>query len=510
MLPEAQADLSLDQFRHWKPEAQERALAMLEAEQTTVWKPFYCLNPRCNGRPHVNAVTDGECSDPIGHDWMPDGDHWLCESCGVRGASYDDWSFHHARPDQRPPRWDTPDWLTLCFRGGRGSGKTKSGAEITKQATKKTPRIILIAPTGYDLRETMVEGVSGILACSKPGEKPEWEPSKKKLTWPNGCIAQGFSAEEPDRLRGPQSGFVWADEPAHYPDTDAVWDNMKFGLRIGDYPKIIATSTPLPTKWMKALIADPLTVDRVVSTYANIRNLSKVYKDTVVKPYEGTRKGEQELHGKILEDVEGSLWKWHMMRSVTDFPDLVRIVVSVDPAGSTNKRSDETGIVVVGVARDGTVYVLADYTDKYTPDGWAKMAYRQYLEWSADCIVAEKNYGGDMVKTTLINAIGKKTARSVRIKLVTSRRGKELRAEPVVALYENEQVKHVQTDKAELHELEEEQTSWVPGVGNSPNRVDALVHGVTEVGKGIVQMQIARPGGSKRLKDRRFATAAHA
>ena len=285
----------------------------------------------------------------------------------------------------------------------------------------------------------MVEGVSGILATSPPVRRPLYEPSKKRLTWPNGCIAQGFSAEEPDRLRGPQSGFVWADEPAHYPLIEDVWSNMQLGLRMGDRPKIVATTTPKPTKWMKELIKDPLTITRRVSTYANIGNLAEAFKRTVLDRFEGTRLGRQELHGEILEDVEGAMWAWEMFQWVDEAPPFQRIVVGVDPAGSKNKSSDETGIVVVGVGYDKHLYVLADYTGKYSPRGWATRANEAYEEFAADAIVAEKNYGGEMVKHTLeTSGYG-----GARIILVDSRRGKELRAEPIVARYERKMVTHV-------------------------------------------------------------------
>ena len=441
----------LSQFKHWKPDAQAKALNLLREAENSAWKPFYCPDPACDGNPHG------------------------------------DWSFQHARADQRPPKW-TEDWLTLLLRGGRGSGKTRTGAEITNRVTKKVGRIILIAATGPDLRDTMVEGVSGLLATSAPGERPAWEPSKKRLTWPNGCIAQGFSAEEPDRLRGPQSGFVWADEPAHWDLVDEVWSNMLFGLRLGTHPKIVATSTPKPTKWMKKLAGDAKTVDRVVSTYANLANLAPTFRDTVLDRYEGTRLGRQELHGEILGDVEGALWNWDIIRWCADHPPLQRIVVAVDPAGTANKKSDETGIVVVGIGFNKKLYVLADYTGKYSPAEWATKANAAYEEFSADAIVAEKNYGGEMVKHTLESS----GYTGARILLVTSRRGKELRAEPIVALYEKGRVEHV-GERGALAKLEEEQTTWVPNESPSPNRVDALVHGATELAKNVMPASISNP-----------------
>ena len=458
-----QGDLpDLDRFKQWKPEYQQKALNLLREAENNAWVPFYCPNPRCDGAPH------GE------------------------------WDFSHARADQRPPKW-TADWLTLLLRGGRGSGKTRTGAEITNRVTKKVSRIILVAATGPDLRDTMIEGVSGILACSPPGERPVWEPSKKRLTWPNGCIAQGFSAEEPDRLRGPQSGFIWADEPAHWDLVDECWQNMLMGLRMGTHPKIVATSTPLPTKWMKALAKDAKTIDRVVSTYANIANLAPTFRDMILERYEGTRQGRQELHGEILEDVEGALWNWDIIHYVEEAPAMKRIVVAVDPAGTANKKSDETGIVVVGIGVDNRIYVLADYSGKYSPNGWAKKVYDAEDQWRADAIVAEKNYGGDMVRHVLESEAERRSGVTARVVDVTSRRGKELRAEPIVALYEKNRVFHV-GQRGDLMTLEDEMTTWVPGGKDpSPNRVDALVHGATDLGKAAMPAQVADPRTLRRM-----------
>jgi phage terminase large subunit-like protein len=441
-------------FKYWKPDAQQRALDLLKEREQSRWRPFYCPSPKCNGAPH------------------------------------DEWDFPHARADQRPPKW-TDDWLVWLLSGGRGSGKTRTGSETTHRVARKINRIILIAPTGPDLRETMVEGESGLLATAPPDFRPLWEPSKKKLTWPNGCVAQGFSAEEPDRLRGPQSGYIWADEPGHYPLIDDVWDNALFGLRIRNQPikpKVVATTTPKPTKWMKALLKDPLTVTHRVSTYENLGNLADTYRRTVIDRYEGTRLGRQELHGELLEDVEGALWSWEMFHYIEEAPPLTRIVVAVDPAGTANKKSDETGIVVVGIGLDKNLYVLNDSTGKYSPHEWGSKANSLYEEFSADAIVPEKTYGQDMVRYVLENA----GYGGARIIPVESRRGKAIRAEPIVALYEKGRVFHV-GKRGDLSDLEDEQTSWIPGEGASPNRVDALVHGATELAKRVMPASIASP-----------------
>jgi phage terminase large subunit-like protein len=429
-------------------------MAMLSGFEVADWHPFFCKIPTCDGRPH----TDGG------------------------------WDWPHARVDQKPPPMDSQKWLTLCFSGGRGAGKSRTGSEITHRITERVPRLFLIAATGPDLRETMVEGVSGILATSPPGKRPLWEPSKKRLTWPNGAIAQGFSAEEPDRLRGPEAGFVWTDEPAHFPLIDEVWSNMLLGLRLGKWPKVVATTTPKPTKWMKSLVKDPLTITRRVSTYANIDNLADAFKVTVLDRFEGTRLGRQELHGEILDDVEGALWTWDMFSWVDEAPPLVRIVVGVDPAGSKLATADETGLIVSGIGYDKHLYVLHDATGRYSPRGWAEKANSLYEQYAADAIVAEKNYGGDMVKHTLeTSGYG-----GARVILVDSRRGKAIRAEPIVARYERHLVSHV-GKPGELAEVEGELTSWVPGQGPSPNRLDALVHGATDLLKRLEPAAISSP-----------------
>jgi len=433
---------------------------------------------------------------------------WACPICGVPGDPVDgNWLWEHARADQRPPRWRDP-WTTLLLSGGRGSGKTRTGSEITHQATKITPRLALIAATGPDLRETMIEGRSGILATARPGQRPVWEPSRKRLIWPNGCVGQGFSAEEPDRLRGPENGFAWADEPAHYGNVEDVWSNLDFNLRIRvpGGAKTIATSTPKPLKWLKELVAEPTTVVHRVSTYFNAHNLDPAFRRKITDKYEGTRLGRQELHGELIEDVEGALWSYGMIQWIPEAPHLERIVVAVDPAGSTNKRADETGIIVIGRAAQFE-YVLADLTGRFTPDQWGRTVWAAVEDWSADAIVAEKNYGGLMVKHVL--ETNKPDRTDARIVLVDSRRGKELRAEPVVARYEQGRVFHV-GERGDLSDLEDEQTTWVPGPGSaSPNRIDALVHGSTELARGRGAAQIGSPtnltGRSPTLRHLRVA-----
>lgn len=448
--PSADDSDSLPDFHSWTPDAQARALDALRtrAEHLDAYRPFYCGTPGCAGTPHG------------------------------------DWNWPHARAEQTPPPL-AEDWFCFLMLGGRGSGKTRAGAEYTHRMTKIAPHLALVGPTGPDIREYMVEGVSGILPTAAPGNRPEWEPSKHKLTWPNGAIGHTYSAEEPDRLRGPQHHFAWIDEPAHMPLITSVWDNMLFGLRLGKYPRVIATTTPLPIGWLKALIADPLTTTRRFSTYANIANLAPTFARTILNKYEGTRLGRQELHAEILTDVEGALWSWDLIDNhrVEHAPELVRIVVGIDPAGSANRKADETGIIVAGIDDEEHLYVLADGSGRYTPGRWAHTAMALAEHWAADALVPEKNYGGDMVTHTL-----KSQGADLRIKPVTSRRGKIIRAEPIVSLYEQGKVHHVGV----FEHLEDQLTGWVPPA-QSPDRLDALVHAATELVKPSRPVQISSP-----------------
>lgn len=481
-------------FKHWSPEAQRKALEILHQNGERSWKPFYCPDRNCNGRPHVMTVGNKPCkADIYGHWWRLVGDQWICTSkakeddpefgCGKHGKPRDGWLHPHARADQRPPPWQQR-WRTWLIGSGRGGGKTETGSRLMHKVAEKTPRIILIGATAPDVRETMVEGVSGILATAPPGKKPKWEPSKKKLTFPNGAVATGFSAEEPDRLRGPQSGFIWGDEWAHFFDPRACWENALFGMRLGNPSHVLITTTPKPTEWLKELIKDPLTRFERVATYANLYNLDPAYRSLVIDKYEGTRIGRQELHGELLEDVEGSLWSVEMLQHCEEPDEFDRIVVSLDPAGTANARSDATGIIVIGM-KDKIAYVLADKTGKYSPAGWGKEAWRLHEHYSADCIVAEKNYGADMVRHVLDAATGEKA----KIHLVQSRRGKKIRAETMVTHYERKRVFHCN----DLTKLEDEMLTWVPGEGASPNRVDALVHGLIELFRGGGSVGMASP-----------------
>lgn len=383
---------------------------------------------------------------------------------------------------------DSPNSLYLMGDGMIPTHNTLTASKYFNKVAERPTRIHLIGKTRNDIRMTMVEGISGLQATAPPGNVPFWEPSKLKLTWPSGAVAIGFSGEEPDALRGPQAEYTWLDEPAHIPLIEDVWMNLTLGLREGEDQRVVMTSTPLPSRWMKKIVADPDTHVTDGSSWENAANLSEKYKRKVLEPLKGTRIGQQEIEGKILSEVEGALWTTEIITKVDQYaPDVRdwefdRIVVAIDPAGGARTNSDETGIIVLG--RIGPiVYVLADASGKYTPLGWANRAIQLYDYWKADAIVAEVNFGRDMVTTTI-----EATDAAPRIIPVESRRGKVLRAEPVVALYERSRVVHFPG----LVDLEDQMIEWVPGQG-SPDRIDALVHGVTELAIMGQQGQIGTP-----------------
>lgn len=397
-------------------------------------------------------------------------------------AIYYDWRTW-ARPNQLPPEGDWRIWLLLA---GRGFGKTRTGAEWVRAEVEsgRRGRIALVAPTAADGRDVMVEGESGILAISPPWFRPLYEPSKRRLTWPNGAIATVYSADEPDRLRGPQHDGAWADELAawQYPE---AWDMLMFGLRLGQDPRAVVTTTPKPVRLIKELLADKTVAVTRGSTYENAANLAPAFLRQIVAKYEGSRLGRQELYAEILEDVEGALWQRQRIDElrVARAPELLRVVVAVDPSASDDDTSDEAGIIVAGVSRDGHGYVLADLSGRLSPDGWARRAVHAYKEWLADRIVAEVNNGGDMVEHTI-----RTVDPGVPIKKLHASRGKFTRAEPVAALYEQGKVHHVGYFPA----LEDQMCTWTPGQP-SPDRMDAMVWALTELmitgGQGTAWLQ---------------------
>jgi len=389
-----------------------------------------------------------------------------------------DWSFW-ARPKQLPP---VGDWLVWLLYSGRGFGKTRTGAEWIIDRARNGPfaPIALIGQSVADVRDTMIEiGESSIMKISPPWFMPKYEPSKRRLTWPNGVIATTFSGDEPDQLRGPQHGTAWVDELAKFKYPKDTWDNLLFGLRIGDKPQICVTTTPRPIPLIVDLVKDPKTIAVKGSTKENSANLSPVFIDTVIKKYEGTRLGRQELDGDILTDVPGALWKLSQIEALRirrlEPHHIKRIVVGVDPPGTTA----ECGIAVVAIGKDGKGYVLDDRSKAGTPAEWGAAVVAAFTHWQADCIVAETNQGGDMVAHTIRtirdyqdNPIG----RNLPIKQVRATRNKQTRAEPVSALYEQNRAHHV----GAFAELETQMTTWMPG-DDSPDRMDALVWAFTEL-----------------------------
>jgi phage terminase large subunit-like protein len=340
----------------------------------------------------------------------------------------------------------------------------------------------MVAPTAADARDTMVEGESGILAISSDWCRPIYEPSKRKVTWPNGAIAHTFSSEEADRLRGPQFDLAWADELAAWNDPVAAWSMLQFGLRLGKHPRWIATTTPRPLKLIKELL-DREGRDVVItrgSTFDNAANLAQPFLDAIRARYEGTRLGRQELNAELLLDNPGALWTRDMLERANEkcrLPDMKRVVVAVDPSGTRGQEDggDSVGIVVAGLGVDGLGYVLADRTCKLSPDGWGRAAVNAYREFKADRIVAERNFGGAMVEHVI-----RTVDPNVSFKEVTASRGKIARAEPIAALYEQNRVRHVGLF-AEL----EDQMAAMTGDGysgdGSPDRCDALVWALSEL-----------------------------
>ena len=330
----------------------------------------------------------------------------------------------------------------------------------------------------------MVEGESGLLAVHPPDFKPTYSPSLRRITWPNGAVATLYNATEPDQLRGPQHDAAWCDELAKWRYCQETWDQLQFGLRLGDYPRTIITTTPRPLPLIRKLVNDPKVAVTRGATWDNKANMPESFIKEIEDKYAGTRLGRQELEGEILDDVPGALWSRDQLDTnrLREAPeDLERVIVAVDPATSTEENSDETGIVVVGFSRDADGYargyVLEDGSMKGKPEEWAKKAVNLYRKWQADKIVAEKNQGGDMV-SAVIRAVD----RSIPLKLVHASRGKVVRAEPISALYEQGRVHHV----GRFDQLEDQMCLFSvdnirsPSMG-SPDRVDALVWGMTEI-----------------------------
>lgn len=401
-----------------------------------------------------------------------------------------DWKFW-ARPNQLEPIGS--DWQFWLVLAGRGFGKTRAGAEWIRSYVeqKRARRVAIVAEDAGDARDVMVEGDAGILATSHPSWRPVYEPSKRRLTWPNRAIATIYSAADYETLRGPSHDLAWCDEVFKWRYAQQTWDNLKFGLRIGEKPRCCITSTPRPTPLLKSIRTDPYTVTTVGTTYENRGNLSPSFFSHIIRKYEGTRLGRQELLAHILDDVPGALWKLSLIdqfRVTAAPPDLLRIIVSIDPAVTATDESDETGITVAGLGKDYHGYLLEDLSGRYSPDEWARRAIDAFDRWKADRIIGEANQGGDMVESTI-----RTVRKNISFAKVWASRNKQTRAEPVSALYEQGKVHHVGGFAA----AEDEMTSWIPGM-KSPSRMDALVWGFTELMVGAIDPTLPKLGSFSR------------
>lgn len=395
-----------------------------------------------------------------------------------------EWSLW-ARPDQLPP---PGDWLVWLLMAGRGAGKTRSGAEFCREFAQETPktRVACIAPTYGVVRDVMFLGESGLLEVIPPGDIRSYNKTLGEINLKNGSQFKAFSGNDPERLRGPQHHLLWCEELAAWTYLQATWDMAQFGLRLGDRPRTIITTTPRPIPLLKDLVRRSENSDEVkitrATTFDNAANLPESQLRLLRAQYAGTYLGLQELMGELIDDVAGALWRREQIEAdrvqYGELPTMARVVVGVDPAASHKPSSANTGIVVVGRGIDGHGYVLADGSLKASPDGWGQAVIGLYDQARADRIVAEANNGGDMVEHVI------HTVRpTAPVRIVHASRGKAIRAEPVAALYEQHKMHHVGV----LPQLEDEQCTWVPvpaegeKLPRSPDRVDALVWACWEV-----------------------------
>lgn len=386
-----------------------------------------------------------------------------------------------ARPEQLPPEGD---WRTWLMMGGRGSGKTRAGAEwVHALATGDLPglgregRIALVAESFGDAREVMIDGISGIMGIAR-AERPAFEATRRRLVWPSGAVAQMFSSEDPESLRGPQFDLAWCDELGKWRHARETWDMLQFGLRLGTSPRQLVTTTPRATPLMLALVKDAATRVTRIRTEDNAANLAAGFLEAIRARYGGTRLGRQELDGELIADREDGLWRRDQIEAlvVRNHGPLTRIVVAVDPPASGEAKHSCCGIVAVGLDAEGRAVVLADGSvEGASPTRWAEAAARLYRRFDADCVVAEINQGGDMVTSVL-----RTVEPTLPVRQVRATRGKWLRAEPVAALYEQGRVVHA----GHFAALEDQMCDFGPdglSSGRSPDRLDALVWALTEL-----------------------------
>jgi phage terminase large subunit-like protein len=409
---------------------------------------------------------------------------------------------HWARPNQlRPPGV----WKVWVCNAGRGWGKTRVGAEETHTFARDNPgrHLALVARTAADARDTMIEGESGILSTGSPLFRAVYEPSKRRVVWPNGCWGTVYSADKPDLLRGPNIAWFWADELAAWRYARKAWDNLMFTLRAGADPRGIVTTTPKPVPLYRELLKEPDTVISGGSTFENAENLAASFLALLQRKYSGTTLGRQELEAELLDEAEGALWKraWlerDRILTPEQLPELDRLVVAIDPAVTSGEESAECGIVVAGAKYHPApipddFYVLADLSARLSPLAWAKRSIDAAERWRADRIVAEVNNGGDLVETTL-----RTLRQNIAYRTLHASRGKRARAEPVSALSEQ----HCLHMLGYFAELEDELCNWDPQVSTeSPNRLDAMVWAVTELAnhRGVPQFSLEEASGLDRV-----------
>ncbi|MFL5279513.1 MAG: DNA-packaging protein [Rhodopila sp.] len=400
------------------------------------------------------------------------------------------WPFWARRDQLAPPG----NWRTWLLLGGRGSSKTKSASEWVRAEMESGRRrqIGIVAPTADSARRIMVEGPSGIMSVTPPWCRPSYEPSTRRIVWPNGGIVHIFSAEEPDRLRGPNLDGFWGDELTSWNDAASVWDMLMMALRLpgpqGHPPCGVVSTTPKNQTVLKQILSAPSTVVTRAKTSDNAANLDGSTLAYLQQKYGGTRLGRQELDAELLADLEGALWSRDLLDTCRikrgDAPDMRRVVVAVDPPGASSKDSAECGIIVAGLGPDRHGYILADLSGRMSPEKWARTVVNAFHGWKADRIVAEQNFGGAMVESTI-----KSVDPLVAVKMVVASRGKQLRAEPIAAFYQQHRVHHV----GEFPALEDQMTGWDPTVsGPSPDRVDSLVWACTELMSGRAPMSISK------------------
>ncbi|MEM8957295.1 MAG: terminase family protein [Pseudomonadota bacterium] len=406
------------------------------------------------------------------------------EAIAVLPFVFEFWALDH----QLPPEGDWKTWVIL---GGRGAGKTRAGAEWVRSEVEgsrptdpgRSRRVALVGETIDQVREVMVMGDSGIMACSPPDRKPTWEATRKRLVWPNGALAQAFSAHEPESLRGPQFDAAWVDELAKWKKAEDAWDMLQFGLRLGDTPRQVVTTTPRNVSVLKRILDLPSTVTTHAPTEANRAYLANSFLEEIRVRYAGTRLGRQELDGVLLADAEGALWTQEMLvaSQIEKLPRMNRVVVAVDPPVTGHAGSDECGIVVVGACTEGQpqewqAVVLEDASVRAaSPQSWAEAALDAMARHGADRLVAEVNQGGDLVETVV-----RQIDPVVPFRAVRATRGKAARAEPVAALYEQGRVKHARGLGALEDQMVQMTQHGFTGSG-SPDRVDALVWALQEV-----------------------------